>query len=126
MPGRVGVGLERMRFIVKVLISLGVITLCSWIVSRQKLPALGGLIAVMPLTGLIVLVWVYTDNPGNAELLADYTRGALFGIVPSILFFLVAYVCFKRHLPLWVVLCASFAVWLTGAVVHQWLLHKPD
>jgi uncharacterized membrane protein (GlpM family) len=76
----------------------------------------------MPLTGLIVLVWLYLDNPGNFALMTDYTKGVLWGIIPTILFFLVAFVCFQKQLPLWMVLCASFAVWLIGAFFHQWLL----
>jgi len=113
-----------MRFAIKLLISLCVIALCTQL--GRKLPSLAGLIAVMPLTSLIVLVWLYMDDPGNAELLANYIKGALFGIVPTILFFLVAFICFRRHLPLWIVLCASFAVWLAGAGVHQLLLSKPN
>jgi len=109
-----------MRFAIKLLISVCVIAFCAQI--GRKLPTLAGLIAVMPLTGLIVLVWLYLDNPGNFNLMTEYTKGALWGIVPSVLFFLVAFVCFRRHLPLWIVLCASFAIWLTGAFVHQWLL----
>lgn len=113
-----------MRFAIKLLISLCVIALCTQL--GRKLPSLAGLIAVMPITSLIVLLWLYTDDPGNAELLANYTKGALLGIVPTILFFLIAFICFRRHLPLWIVLCASFAVWLAGATVHQLLLHKPN
>ncbi len=109
-----------MRFVIKLLISVCVIAFCAGI--GRKLPTLAGLIAVMPLTGLIVLIWLYRDNPDNFNLMTEYTKGALWGIVPSVLFFLVAFVCFRRHLPLWIVLCASFAVWLIGAFVHQWLL----
>jgi F0F1-type ATP synthase assembly protein I len=86
------------------------------------MPTLAGLIAVMPLTGLIVLVWLYIDNPGNFALMTDYTKGAVLGIVPTIMFFLVAFLCFHKQLPLWMVLCAGFAVWLVGAFIHQWLL----
>ncbi len=113
-----------MRFVIKLLISVCVIAFCAGI--GRKLPTLAGLIAVMPLTGLIVLVWLYLDNPGNFDLITEYTKGALWGIVPSVLFFLVAFLCFRRHLPLWIVLCASFAVWLIGAFIHQWLLGKPS
>ena len=113
-----------MRFVIKLLISVCVIAFCAGI--GRRLPTLAGLIAVMPLTGLIVLVWLYLDNPGNFNLMTEYTKGALWGIVPSVLFFLVAFVCFRRHLPLWIVLCASFAVWIIGAFVHQWLLTKPN
>ncbi len=111
-----------MRFVVKLLISLGIIIFCTQV--GRKLPTLAGLIAVMPLTGLVVLVWLYVDNPGSFNLMTDYTKGALWGILPSILFFLVALVCFRRQLPLWIVLCASFSVWVIAAAVHQWLLGK--
>jgi len=111
-----------MRFIIKLLISVCIIIFCTQI--GRKLPTLAGLIAVMPLTGLIVLVWLYLDNPGNFNLMTDYAKGALWGILPSILFFLVAFICFRRQLSLWIVLCAGFAVWLIAASIHQWLLSK--
>ena len=109
-----------MRFFIKLFISLCIITFCSQI--GRKLPTLAGLIAVMPLTGLIVLVWLYLDNPGNFNLMTDYAKGALWGILPTILFFLVVFLCFQKRLSLWIVLCASFAVWIIAAFVHQLLL----
>lgn len=109
-----------MPFFVKLLLTNVVIVACTQI--GRKFPTLGGLIATMPLTSLIVLVWLAADNPGNTRLLTDYTRGVLWGIIPTILFFIATYVCFRRELPLSVVLCAAFGVWLTAALVHQWLL----
>ena len=114
--------IKLIEFLVKVSISLGVIVFCTQI--GRKLPTLAGLIAVMPLTGCIALIWLYTDNPGNFALMSDYTKGALWGIIPSILFFLVAFMCFRKHLSLWIVLCASFAVWIIAAFIHQWLLNR--
>jgi uncharacterized membrane protein (GlpM family) len=96
--------------------------LCSQI--GRKLPTLSGLIAVMPLTGLIVLVWLYLDNPGNFDLMTGYTKSALWGILPTVLFFFVAFFCFQKRLSLWIVLCASFAVWIVAAFIHQLLLNK--
>jgi len=111
-----------MRFLVKLLISVCILVACNWIVVRHKLPTLAGLITVMPLTSVIFLVWLYVDNPSDFNLMIDYSKAALWGILPSILFFVVAYLCFRRHLSLWIVLCLSFAVWLAAAVVHQRLL----
>jgi uncharacterized membrane protein (GlpM family) len=109
-----------MRFLAKLSITIVVIIFCSQI--GKKFPSLGGLIATMPLTGLIVLVWLYSDNPKNYDLLVKYTRGALWGILPSILFFLMAFICFRKHLSFRVVLLASFGVWFIGAFFHLWLL----
>ena len=113
---------DTVRFIIKLLISVAIIIFCTQI--GKKLPTLAGLIAVMPLTGLIVLLWLYADNPGDFNLMIDYTKGALWGILPSILFFLVAFFCFRKQLNLWVVLSASFAIWIAAAAVHQWLLNR--
>lgn len=109
-----------MPFLLKLVITNAVIIVCTQI--GRKYPTLGGLIATMPLTSLIVLVWLASDNPGNRRLLTDYTKGVLWGIIPTILFFLAAYACFRKELPLSLVLSASFAVWLVAAGVHQWFL----
>ena len=112
-----------LRFAAKLIISVAVILLATQI--GRRAPTLAGLIAVMPLTSLLVLLWLYWDHPGDFALMSDYCGGALLGIIPTVLFFVTALVCFRRHLPLWAVLCASFAVWLLGAFVHQWLLRRP-
>ncbi len=111
-----------MRFAVKIVISLSIIIFCTQI--GRKIPTLAGLIAVMPLTGLIVLLWIYSDSAGDFSLMTNYTKGALWGIIPSILFFLAAFICFRRQLALWIVLSISFTVWVIGAIIHQWLLNK--
>jgi len=111
-----------MRFVIKLLISVCIIVFCTQV--GRKMPSLAGLVAVMPLTGLVVLLWLYADNPGNFALMADYAGAALLGIVPSALFFLVVFLSFRRQLSLWIVLCAGFGIWLAAAFVHQWLFHK--
>ncbi|MHC4474293.1 MAG: DUF3147 family protein [Planctomycetota bacterium] len=110
-----------MKFAIYV-ISVCVIVFCAQV--ARKLPTLGGLIAVMPLTGLAALIWLYVESPADFDRMSKYTQGALWGILPSILFFLVAFLCLRKHLPLWVVLSASFGVWLAAAFIHQWLLRS--
>ncbi len=109
-----------MQFAVKLLISVGIIVLVTQI--GRRFPTLGGLLATMPLTGAIILIWLYSDNRGDFELLGRYTKGALWGIAPSILFFVVAYFAFKKQLPFGMILFASFGAWIIGAFVHQLLL----
>lgn len=109
-----------MQFWIKLLLTNLIIIACTQI--GRKYPTLGGLIATMPLTSLLVLLWLYHDDPVNYRLLSDYTRGVLWGIIPTILFFTVALICFRRQLPLPLVLGGGFAAWLTGAALHQWYL----
>jgi uncharacterized membrane protein (GlpM family) len=103
-------------------IALSVVIILAATAIGKKLPATAGLIGVMPLTGALVLVWMYLESNGNTATMQQFTKGALWGIVPSILFFVVALLCFKRGLPLSLVLVSSFGAWLGAAVVHQWLL----
>lgn len=109
-----------MDFVFKLTVSIAVI-ICATQVGR-RLPNLAGLIATMPLTSLIVMVWLYSDNPGNRMLMIDYTKGVLWGILPTIAFFAVAFVCFGKQLPFAASITAASAAWLFGAVVHQLLL----
>jgi hypothetical protein len=46
------------------------------------------------------------------------------GFIPSILFFVVACLCFRQGMSLWLTLGLSFALWLAGAMVHHLLLSR--
>jgi hypothetical protein len=108
------------EILIKLFVSVAIIIVCTQIGS--KLPSLSGLIATMSIVSVIILVWVYTDNPGDFKLMEDFTKAALWGILPSILFFIVAHICFIKHYPIGIVLSAGFGTWLMRAFVHQWLL----
>jgi uncharacterized membrane protein (GlpM family) len=109
-----------MQIVIRAALSLVVILVATTI--GKKVPSAAGLIGVMPLTGALVLVWTYLDADGNPKVMQEFTKGALWGTLPSILFFFVAFFCFKRNLPVSVALGVSFGVWLVGAFVHRWLL----
>jgi len=109
-----------MPFLIKLIAANIIIVACAQIGKRH--PSLGGLIATMPLTSLLVLIWLHLDRPADFRLMTDYTRGVLWGIIPTILFFVAVQYCFRRQLPFSLALTAGFAVWLGGAVVHQWLV----
>ena len=106
-----------MEFFVKIAISVAIIIVCTQI--GRGFPSLSGLIATMPIVSVIILVWIYSDNPGNFKLMEE--KFAAFEESES-LFFVAAYISFARHYPIGVVLCVSFGTWLVGAFVHQWLL----
>jgi uncharacterized membrane protein (GlpM family) len=109
-----------MQFALKLIISNLIILLCVWL--GRKFPSLGGLVATMPLTSLIVLLWLYNDNPGDRTLLPAYVEGVFFGVIPTMLFFGAAWLCLKRGLHLPATLTVGFAVWLAAALIHQLLL----
>ena len=109
-----------MPFAVKLIAANIIIVTCSLV--GKRFPSLGGLIATMPITTLIVLFWLRADRPGDSRLLADFTGGVFWGIIPTLLFFGAAWCCLRRGLPLSLALTVGSGVWLLGAVVHQGLL----
>jgi uncharacterized membrane protein (GlpM family) len=109
-----------MQTLMKIIISLAIIFIATAI--SKKLPSTAGLIGVMPIAGALVLVWVYVENKGDAQIMQSFTKGALWGIIPSLIFYLVALFCFRKQLPLSITLSASFAAWLAAAFIHYLLL----
>ncbi len=109
-----------MPFVVKLLITNLVIVGCAHL--GRKIPSMAGLIATMPITTLAVLLWIHSEHPTDQIIITDYTRGALWGVIPTAIFFMVALFCFKREIALPITLTASFTAWLAGAALHQWML----
>ena len=109
-----------MQFLLKLLAVNIIIIICARIGSKS--PSLGGLVATMPITSLLVMLWLYMDNPGDFRLMAEFSRGVVWGIIPTIFFFSVTLICFRRQFPLHLTLCAAFAVWILGASIHQYFL----
>lgn len=109
-----------MQFIPKLLLANGIILLCVWL--GKRFPALAGLIATMPITTLIVLLWLHHDSPQDRAQLSGYVGGVFFGVIPTLLFFGAAWVCLQRGCQLPTTLLAAATVWLAAAIVHQLLL----
>jgi uncharacterized membrane protein (GlpM family) len=106
--------------LIKAVLSVAIILTATGI--ARRFPSLAGLIGVMPLTGALVLVWTYIENRGDRAVMQGLVKGSIYGLVPALLFFLVAFIGFKRGISLPVVISISFAAWLLGAFVHQMTL----
>ncbi|MCM2264569.1 MAG: DUF3147 family protein [Desulfuromonadales bacterium] len=109
-----------MHLLLKIILTLAIILTATTI--GRKWPSLAGLVGVMPLTGALVLVWLALDSGSDPRVMQQFTWGALWGLLPTVLFFLVAWLCFRKGLPLSMVLAASFGAWLVAALAHQWAL----
>ncbi len=108
-------------FFVKVAVSAFIIAGVSELAKRM--PSLGGLIAAMPLTTLLALIWLYAET-GDYQLAHTFTRSVLFAIIPTILFFISALYLFKKGASFITILLVSFVIFLGAAAVHQWFM--PD
>jgi len=109
-----------MPFAVKLILSNIIIASC--VVIGKKVPSLSGLIAAMPLTTLIVLVWLYSDSKGDIKVMTSFVEGVFWGILPTMIFFAVAWFCLRCGLPIFPTVAISFSGWLLGAIIHQAIL----
>jgi hypothetical protein len=65
-----------LQTLIKAFISVIIILIATEI--GKRIPSAAGLIGVMPLTGALVLVWIYLENGGNPKIMQDFTK-ELFG-----------------------------------------------
>ena len=70
-----------MQLLIKISLSVAIILLATF--TAKRFPSIAGLIGVMPLTGALVLAWVYLENQGDPEIMAGFTKGALWGCYPA-------------------------------------------
>ena len=108
------------KFLIKILATVAIIIFCSQI--GRKFPVFAGLITAAPIITLLILLWLWTDKPGDFKLMTDYTRAVCWGIIPTALFFITAFLCFKKQISILPTLAVSFGIWLIAAAVHQLIL----
>lgn len=108
------------QILLKTAVSVAIILGATGLARRY--PSLGGLIGVMPLTGALVLVWTWLENKGDRTVMENFTAGSLLGLVPTMLFFLVAFLAIKKGFSFPAAFSGGFAAWLIGAIVHQYFL----
>lgn len=106
-------------FITKIFVSAIIIALISEISKRYT--ELGGLIAAMPLTTLLSMIWLYYENR-DLSLLSNFTKAVFWGVFPSLLFFIPAMWLFKKGYNFYLTLFISFVFYAIGAYFHQKLL----
>ncbi len=104
------------KSIISVVIILGVTAI------GKRFSTLAGIISVMPLTGALALFWIYVENKGDQAVMNGFLKGAIFGIIPTIIFFIVALYFFKRGASLSTMFLTGFAAWFAVALLHQVIL----
>ena len=95
-----------MLTLIKLTLSAGLIYLVNEVVIRHSRPALGSLIASLPLVSLITFVWIYYgmaggDPAARTEKLAAHSTGVFWFVLPSLPMFLVFPWLLRRGLSFW-------------------------
>ena len=71
----------------------------------RRYPGWGGLVASLPLTSLLAMIWLWRDT-GDPERIAALSTGAFWFILPSLPLFIILPLLIRSGIGFW----ASFAI----------------
>ncbi len=91
-------------FLIKVLITAVLVAAISELGKRSTFA--GALLAALPLTSLLALMWLYRDT-GDAVQAASLARNIFWLVLPSLAFFLVFPLGVKAGWPFWPAMAAG-------------------
>jgi hypothetical protein len=112
-------GAAVLYLVIKAAISGVIVAAVSEIARRY--PGWGGLVASLPLTSLLAMVWLYRDS-SDAERVAELSVGTFWFFLPSIPLFLVLPALLRSGLSFWLSMAVSvigtlalYALWFWAA-----------
>jgi uncharacterized membrane protein (GlpM family) len=75
----------------------------------------------MPLVTLLSLTWLFVET-GDFQTAHSFTVGVLWGLVPTLFFFLAAIPMLKKGVSFPLTIVVSLTLWAAAAFVHQRIL----
>ncbi|MFM5883743.1 MAG: DUF3147 family protein [Novosphingobium sp.] len=97
----------------------GVVVAAASELARRN-PGWGGLVASLPLTTLLALVWLWRDAPDPARA-ADFMTGTALYVIAALPSFAIIAVLLRREAGLPLALLAGSATAIAGYLVLMWL-----
>jgi hypothetical protein len=96
--------------IIKAALSGAIVAAVSEIARRY--PGWGGLVASLPLTSLLAMVWLWRDS-GDPQRVAELSISTFWFFLPSVPLFLVLPALIRSGIPFW----ASMAIVVAGTLM---------
>jgi hypothetical protein len=91
-------------FLIRALLS-GIIVAAIALIAKRS-PALGGLIASVPLVSTLGMIWLWRDTK-DPQLVADYVGSAFWYFLPSMPMFLLIPALLRNGVNFWIALIAA-------------------
>lgn len=107
--------------ILKFALTAAIVVAVSEVAKRSSL--FGALIASLPLTSLLAIIWLYLDT-GSIEKVSVLTSSILWLVLPSLLFFVVFPWLLRHGLAFWWALLVSCLFTAAGYGLTTYLLGK--
>jgi uncharacterized membrane protein (GlpM family) len=111
-----------LRYILKIAISATLLVIVSEV--SKKTSFWGGLIASLPLTSVLALIWLYFDT-NNKEKVAELSMNIFWFVLPSLLFFVTLPIFISKlglntYLSMFLsALITMFGYWITSMILEK-------
>ncbi len=106
------------KFITKTLLSALIIAIISTV--SKKYPGIGGIIASIPLSSLIAMIWLYQETQ-DVQKVITLSNSIFLMIFPSLIFFLVLPFLLKQLNFYHAILLSSVILFITYGLYYQML-----
>jgi len=109
------------QFLLKAAITVALVLAASFLAKRHGW--LGALVASLPLTSLLVLVWLYADTRDTKQV-ADLSMGIFWFVLGGMPFFVVLAVALRNGWNIFVSFGTAALAGFAGVALTQWLLAR--
>lgn len=110
-----------MQFVIKTIVSAVIIASIATI--SKKLPTVGAIVASLPLTSILAMIWLYQDTKDTAKVVSLST--SIFWIVmPSLVFFIVLPLFLKKNINFYLSLVLSSMIMAAVYFIYSFILKK--
>ena len=92
---------------IRALLSGLIVAVIAYLAKRS--PAMGGLVASIPLVSTLGMIWLWLDT-GDRALVADYVGSTFWYFLPSMPMFLIIPALLRNGFSFWLALAAGCAV----------------
>lgn len=91
--------------------------------TAKRNPAIGGLIASLPLVSVLAIIWLWRDT-GDSERIAAHAQSTFWFVLPSLPMFLLLPAMLRHGTSFWISLGASCVLTMVLYSGTVWLLPK--
>ena len=110
-----------LQLLAKLIITVAIVLVASALAQRSGW--VGALVASLPLTSLLVLVWLYADTRDSRQV-ADLSMGIFWFVLGSLPFFVVLALGLRQGWPVVLAFIAATVTGFAGVSLVQWLLAR--
>jgi uncharacterized membrane protein (GlpM family) len=110
-----------MYLVTKAIVTAIIVILVSIISKKSTL--IGGIFASLPLTSILVFIWMYAEDK-NIPAIIDLSKIILLMIIPSLLFFIFLIVFLKKDMNFYAALSLSSALMFASYSLYTFVLSK--